>query len=89
MEKKYTRDQALIMLLHENEVKDARIKVLEKEIKNENKSTTKRLRKLEEDMRRLLNAVKETERKTRVLTEKSSSLENSVSGVQQEIRRRK
>lgn len=89
MEKKYTRDQALIMLLHENEVKDARIKVLEKEIKTENKSTTKRLRKLEEDMRRLLNAVRESERKTRVLTEKSSSLENSVNGVQQEIRRRK
>lgn len=77
------------MLLHENEVKDARIQSLEKEIKSEKKTTTRRLRKLEEDMQRLLRAIKDSERKTKVLTEKSSSLEQLVSGVQLEVRRRR
>lgn len=82
-QKKLTRDQALIKLLRESDAKDARIKELEKEKKN----TDKRLKRLEEDFKRLSRLLAETDRTTKVLKEKSTTLEHEVSGVRNVLRR--
>ena len=86
-QKKLTRDQALIKLLRENEAKDVRIRNLEKELEAERKSTEKRLKKLEEDFRRLSRTLVETNRKAQILKEKSTTLEHEVSGVRNVLRR--
>lgn len=86
-QKKLTRDQALIKLLRENEAKDIRIRGLEKELEKEKKNTEKRLKRLEEDFKRLSRLLAETDRKTQVLKEKSTTLEHEVSGVRNVLRR--
>lgn len=86
-QKKLTRDQAIIKLLRESEAKDLRIRSLETELEKEKKSTERRLKRLEEDYRRLSRLLAETERKTKVLKEKSTTLEHEVSGVRNVLRR--
>lgn len=81
--KKLTRDQTLIKLLRENEEQDARIKLLEKE----KKDMEKRLKRLEGDLRRFSRLVEDNNRSTRVLKEKSSTLEHEVISVKNYIRK--
>lgn len=82
--KKLTRDQALIKLLRENAEKDARIKGLEKD----KKTTEKRLKRLEEEFKRLSRLLADNDRNHRVLKEKSSSLENDINTVKHVLRKR-
>lgn len=85
---KMTRDQALIKLLRENEQKDIKIRGLEKDLAKEKKDTGKRLKKLEEDFKRLSRLLVETEKSSRVLKEKSSSMEHDINNVKQVLRRK-
>ena len=82
-QKKLTRDQALIKLLRESVEKDNRIKGLEKDKKN----TEKRLKRLEEDFKRLSRLLADSDKTTRVLKEKSSSLENEINSVKHVLKR--
>lgn len=83
--RKLTRDQALIKLLRENAEKDVKISKLEKD----KKSTEKRLKKLEEEFKRLSRLISDTDKNTRVLKEKSTSLEHDLNAVKTVLRKPK
>lgn len=83
MEKKPTRDQALIRLIRESAEKDARIKELE----TENKEFEKRLKLLEKEFRVLSATVKEQGRSTRAQRDKTNLLEHNLNGVTDYLRR--
>lgn len=83
---KMTRDQAIIKLLRENSEKDERIKKLEEEIKTERKKSDTRIAKLEEGLKRLQRSLAETDRKHRLLKERSSSYEHEISNIKYRLK---
>lgn len=83
-QKKLTRDQALIKLIRESAEKDNKIESLEKD----KKKTEKRLKKLEEDFRRISRLLADNDKNARVLKEKSSSLEHELNTVKSVLRKR-
>ena len=82
--KKLTRDQTIIKLVLENEEQGKRIKGLEKE----KKDTEKRLDKLEKEFKRFSRLLMDNEKNTKVLKEKSTTLEHEVASVKNIIKRR-
>lgn len=82
-QKKLTRDQALIKLIRESVVKDNKIKGLEKD----KKDIEKRLKKLEEDFKRISRLLADNDKTARVLKEKSTSLEHEINSVKHVLKR--
>lgn len=85
--KKPTRDEALIRLIRENAEKSIKIKSLEKELDKEKKNTDKRLKRLEEDFKRLSRLLAESDKTSRAIRDKSSSIEHDVNNVKDALRR--
>ena len=74
----------MIKLIRESEEKDNKIKQLE----SDKKKTDKRLKRLEEGFKRLSRLLSDSDKKSRVLKEKSTSLENEINSVKNVLRKK-
>ena len=86
-QKKLTRDQTLVLLLRENEAKTARISSLEKKLSVDTTKNEKRLKRLEDDLKRVLRELQATKNEARMLKERYRGIEGELDRVKQSSRR--
>lgn len=82
--KKLTRDQTLIQLVREAEQVDSRME----EVEDDHRDLTRRVKKLEQELLKLAQTVRETDRQNRLLRNKLTSLENDNNQLKTALRER-